>query len=36
MTFVIILLLLGGLTLIFSGVEDQSVTAYIQQWIGTK
>lgn len=34
MTFLIIITLLGGLTLIFSGIEDVSLTAYMQQWIG--
>lgn len=34
MTFIIILLILGGLTLIFSGVENKSLAAYLQEWIG--
>lgn len=33
-TFLIIIALLGGLTLIFSGIEDVSLVAYMQQWIG--
>lgn len=34
MTFIIILLILGGLALVFSGVENQSLAAYLQSWIG--
>jgi hypothetical protein len=34
MTFLIILLLLGGLALIFSGVENKSLASYLQTWIG--
>lgn len=34
MTFVIILLILGGLTLIFSGVENKSLAVYLQGWLG--
>lgn len=34
MTFVIILLILGGLTLIFSGIENKSLAEYLQTWIG--
>lgn len=34
MTFIIILLILGGLTLVFSGVENVSLAAYLQTWIG--
>lgn len=34
MTFIIILLILGGLTLVFSGVENKSLAAYLQSWIG--
>lgn len=36
MTFVIILLILGGLALIFSGVENQSLVDYLKTWIGGK
>jgi len=34
MTFVIILLILGGLTLIFSGIENKSLATYLQSWLG--
>lgn len=36
MTFIIILLILGGLTLIFSGIENKNLAAYLQSWIGGK
>lgn len=34
MTFVIILLVLGGLALLFSGIENQPITTYLKSWIG--
>lgn len=34
MTFIIILLILGGLTLIFSGIENVSLASYLRQWLG--
>jgi len=34
MTFIILMLVLGGLTLIFSGVENKSLAAYLQGWLG--
>jgi len=34
MTFLIIILILGGLTLIFSGIEKKSLASYLQGWIG--
>ena len=34
MTFIIILLILGGLTLVFSGIENKSLASYLQSWIG--
>jgi len=34
MTFIIIILILFGLTLIFSGIEKKSLAAYLQSWLG--
>lgn len=36
MTFVILILILGGLALMISGIEDQSIASYIQGWINVK
>lgn len=34
MTFIILILILGGLALIFSGIENKSLAAYLQSWLG--
>jgi len=34
MTFVILLLLLAGLALLFSGIENQALVPYLQSWLG--
>lgn len=35
MTFAVILLILSGLALIFSGIENQSLASYLKSWIGS-
>lgn len=34
MTFVTLLFVIGGLMLTFSGIENKSIVAYAQEWIG--
>jgi hypothetical protein len=34
MVFITLALLLGGLALLFSAVEDKSIADYVKQWIG--
>ncbi len=36
MTFVTLALLLSGLLLLFSAIENQSITDYAKTWIGGK
>lgn len=34
MTFVVLMLVLFGLLLLFSGAENKSIAEYAQEWIG--
>lgn len=36
MIFVILILLLGGLAMVASGIENSSITTYIQSWFHAK
>lgn len=33
MTFIIVLLLLGGLALVFAGIENQDIGSYVRSWL---
>ena len=35
MAFITIVILLLGLTLLFSGIENKSISDYIREWIGS-
>lgn len=36
MTFLTLIAILGGLVLLFSAIENQSILAYLQSWTGTQ
>lgn len=36
MTFVILLLILGGLALLYSSIENVDITTYLKSWLGGK